>query len=130
MLMFSSTTDNIKVIVETAFKMEQNQLSSSDFLFAYRVSIENYSENTIQLLRRHWFIVESNGLRREVEGIGVLGEQPIITPSDFHQYTSYCNIKSEFGKMYGYFTMLRTKDGSTFKIAIPEFKMAVPYRLN
>ncbi len=128
--MFSELTDNIKVIVETAFKPNPNRLQGGEFIFAYRVTIENYSEHRIQLLRRHWFIAECSGLKREVEGIGVVGEQPIIEASDFHQYMSYCNLNSEIGKMYGYFTMLRHTDGQQFKIKIPEFRMIVPYRLN
>jgi ApaG protein len=128
--MFSAITDNVKVIIETAFKPDALNHPNGEFLFAYRVSIENYSDSTIQLIRRHWFITESSGLRREVEGVGVIGEQPIIEPNAFHQYISYCNIKSEIGKMSGNYTMIRLHDAYKFKILIPEFQMVVPYRLN
>src|SRR5207249_4059536 len=100
------------------------------YVFAYRIVIENDSETTIKLLRRHWYIIESNGARREVEGEGVVGQQPVQEPDERHEYISGCNLQTDLGKMYGSYLMERVADGTTFFVEIPEFIMVVPYRLN
>ncbi|MGB0863453.1 MAG: Co(2+)/Mg(2+) efflux protein ApaG, partial [Saprospiraceae bacterium] len=78
---------------------------------------------------RHWFISDSNGAKREVEGAGVVGEQPILEPSQMHYYTSWCPLETEIGMMKGTFLMEK-EDGSTFKVVVPEFQMLVPHRMN
>jgi ApaG protein len=128
--MISATTNDVKVIVETFYKPTQNQHLNNEFVFAYRITIENYSDYTIQLMRRHWQIIDTNGQIREVEGEGVVGEQPVIQPHEFHQYTSYCNLKSDIGKMRGDYKMKRHADGKEFLVAIPEFLMMAPFRMN
>ena len=128
--MLSATTNDVRVIVETFYKPTTANTNNAEFIFAYRITIENYSDYTIQLVRRHWQIFDSNGQFREVEGEGVVGEQPIIQPHEFHQYTSFCNLRSDLGKMKGTYTMLRHADGKTFKVEIPEFMMMAPFRMN
>jgi ApaG protein len=129
--MISATTNDVRVIVETFYKPQKNTAQAlSEHIFAYRITIENYSDYTIQLLRRHWQIFDSNGQCREVEGEGIVGEQPVIQPHEFHQYTSYCNLKSDIGKMMGDYTMIRHADGKTFKVNVPEFIMMAPFRMN
>ena len=128
--MVTEITEGVKVIVETEYQPEYSSPSQFHFVFTYRITIENGSENTIQLLRRQWYIHDANNIIREVEGEGVVGQQPILEPGQYHQYVSGCNLKSGMGKMYGYYMMERLVDGSRFKVAIPEFTMVVPYKLN
>jgi ApaG protein len=128
--MISATTNDVRVIVETFYKPQKNNTPSGEHIFAYRITIENYSDYTIQLMRRHWQIFDSNGQFREVEGEGIVGEQPVIQPHEFHQYTSFCNLKSDLGKMKGDYTMIRHADGKTFKVNVPEFMMMAPFRMN
>ncbi len=128
--MVTEITEGIKVIVETEYQPEYSSPSQFHFVFTYRITIENGSENTIQLLRRQWFIHDANNIIREVEGEGVVGQQPILEPGQYHQYVSGCNLKSGMGKMYGHYMMERLVDGNRFKVAIPEFTMVVPYKLN
>ncbi|MBK5285906.1 MAG: Co2+/Mg2+ efflux protein ApaG, partial [Bacteroidia bacterium] len=98
--------------------------------FAYRITIENRSEHTIQLLRRRWFIFDSRGFTSEVEGEGVVGEQPVIASGERYRYTSGCHLQSEAGTMKGYYTMKYTDGKKKFQVTIPEFQMLVPYKLN
>ena len=100
------------------------------FVFTYKITIENRSENTIQLLSRHWDIYDAAYPKREVDGEGVVGKQPIIEPGQSHQYVSGCNLKSGFGKMKGSYLMEKVVDGEQFEVNIPEFAMIVPYRFN
>jgi len=67
---------------------------------------------------------------REVEGEGVVGQQPILEPGQKHQYVSGCNLRSGFGKMFGTYLMEKVVDGTEFEVAIPEFNMVVPYLMN
>ena len=84
------------------------------------------------LMRRHWYIIDANGSRREVEGEGVVGQQPILHPNESHQYISGCTFVTSIGKMYGTFTIrqLNTPEPEVFKVNIPEFLMVVPFKLN
>ena len=100
------------------------------FFFAYKIIIENNSEFTVKLLRRHWYIYDSNAVVREVEGEGVVGQQPVLEPGESHEYVSGCNLKTGIGKMRGTYTMERLVDGSLFTVNIPEFVLIVPYKLN
>lgn len=123
-------TNGIKISVETFFQPGYSDAAAHKFVFAYRITIENTSQETVQLLRRHWFIKDANSDVREVEGEGVIGKQPVIAPGQAHQYVSWCDLSSEIGKMYGTYLMRRDADSTTFKAAIPEFTMIVPYKLN
>lgn len=128
--MVTQITEGVKVSVETYYQPEYSNPLNNEFMFAYRVIIENESGVTVKLLRRHWHIVDSNGLQREVEGEGVIGEQPIIEPRYLHRYVSGSNLRSEIGKMYGSFLMERLIDGKQFRVVIPAFQLVVPAKLN
>ncbi len=128
--MITEITEGVKVTVVTEFQPEYSSPAQAHYVFTYRISIENTSEYTIQLLRRHWFIYDANGTLREVEGEGVVGQQPVLEPGECHEYISGCNLKTGMGKMKGTYLMERVVDGKHFKVRIPEFMMIVPYRLN
>jgi ApaG protein len=81
-------------------------------------------------MRRHWYIFDTIGTVREVEGEGVVGLQPVLEPGEVHEYVSGCNLKSTIGKMIGNYTMERIMDGKSFKVDIPEFTMMVPHLMN
>lgn len=128
--MVTEITEGVKVSVETEYQPEYSSPIQHHFVFTYRITIENESEQTVQLLRRHWFIHDASKKVREVEGEGVVGLQPVIEPGQFHQYVSGCNLKSGMGKMYGTYLMEKLIDGKNFHVIIPEFNMVVPYKLN
>lgn len=128
--MNSTTTHGITVSVHTHFLSERSNAMEGRFIFGYLIEIENGSPHTVQLLRRHWLIFDSNGTIREVEGEGVVGEQPVIPPGGRHEYNSFCDLKTEMGKMVGAYLMLRVEDNHLFKIAVPEFFMVADHKLN
>jgi ApaG protein len=130
MKMVTEITHGVKVSVATAYQPEYSTPGQSHFVFTYKIHIENNSQYTIQLMRRHWFIYDANGLTREVEGEGVVGQQPVLEPGESHEYVSGCNLKTEMGKMKGTYLMERAVDGKQFIVNIPQFAMIVPYRLN
>jgi len=124
------TTNGITVSVETQFLPVHSNARAEKFLFGYHITIENGSKDTVQLLRRHWIIWDSNGVIREVEGDGVIGQQPVLAPGEIHSYSSYCNLMTEIGKMWGSYDMVRLDNRQTFEVVIPEFKMLVPFKMN
>lgn len=128
--MVTAITQGVKISVETTYQDEYSNPAGEHFMFAYRINIENLTDYTIQLRRRQWFIFDSNGSVREVEGEGVVGQQPILHPGDMHSYVSGCQLSTDIGSMRGYYLMQRTADDSEFSVEIPEFELVVPYRLN
>lgn len=128
--MVTKITDGVKISVETIYQPEYSNPANEHFMFAYRVNIENLTENSVQLLNRHWHIFDSNGTKREVEGEGVVGQQPVIEPGDNHEYVSGCNLKTDIGSMRGSYEMERIVDGLKFRVNIPEFYLIAPYKLN
>ncbi|KAA9338222.1 Co2+/Mg2+ efflux protein ApaG [Hymenobacter busanensis] len=128
--MNSTTTQGVTVSVSTSYLPDYSSPQQEHFVFAYKIDIRNRSEYTVKLLRRHWHIHDANGVVREVEGEGVVGQQPTLEPGDAHQYVSGCNLKTGIGKMRGTYLMERVADGRTFEVDIPEFTLVVPFRLN
>lgn len=123
-------TNGIKISVETFYQEEHSRPLENKYIFAYRITVQNLTDYTVQLMRRHWYIIDSNGLTREVEGEGVIGQQPILSPGESHQYVSWSNLLTEIGKMHGHYIFRRESDSTTFKAAIPEFHLITPYKLN
>lgn len=102
----------------------------NEFVHAYRVTIENLREQAVQLLSRRWQIWDAIGIWREVEGEGVVGQQPVIEPHSAYQYVSACPLRSELGKMYGTFTLQNQEDWTVFEARIPLFDLIAPQKLN
>jgi ApaG protein len=128
--MITATTKGVKVTVETEFMPEYSSPAQYHYVFTYRITIENVSDNTIQLIARHWDIKDAGHSKREVDGDGVVGKQPILEPGEIHHYVSGCNLKSGIGQMSGFYTMERIIDGKIFNVDIPPFNMIVPFKLN
>jgi len=128
--MIQKVTEGVSITVETFYQPEQSNPLNADYLFAYRITIENLSPIPVKLLSRHWHILDSNGQHREVDGEGVVGVQPIITPGEAYQYMSAANLHSDMGKMYGYYQMENLYNKKLFTVAIPEFELVTPFKLN
>lgn len=128
--MQTAITRGVKVSVETFYQPDYSSPISGEFAFAYRITITNQSEHAVQLLRRHWFIIDATGDQKEVEGEGVVGQQPMLQPGFSYQYISGCNLRTEIGKMYGTYLMQRLSDGKMFYVTIPVFLLTANNKLN
>ncbi len=128
--MVTEITEGVKVSVETIYQPEYSNPGNEHFMFAYKVRIENLGQYSVQLMRRHWYIFDSNGSHREVEGEGVVGQQPVIEPNQNHEYVSGCNLKTDIGSMKGAYIVKRLVDDAEFEVNIPEFQLVAPYRLS
>jgi ApaG protein len=123
-------TNGIKITVQTKYEAAHSRPQQAYFVFSYTISIENKSDQTVQLLRRHWHIFDSVAGWNEVEGEGVVSQQPTLYPEDEYQYESFCPLVSEAGKMHGTYLMQNKSDGTTFEVRIPTFELIAPYRFN
>ena len=128
--MTSKISGGVKITVETFYQPEYSNPVNSEFMFAYKITIENNNVFPIKLLRRHWHIYDSNGSMREVEGEGVVGVQPLIAPGASYQYISGCNLRSEMGKMLGTYLIENVHNQRNFNVTIPSFEMYAPFKMN
>ena len=122
MTTYTATTEGIRITVQPAYLDGQSDVLQRKFVFAYCIRIENNSSQTVQLMRRHWFIRHSSGRMEEVEGEGVVGKQPTIRPGSFHEYNSYCILETLEGTMEGTYLMHR-ENGELFRVTIPKFTL-------
>lgn len=128
--MNSIITEGVQVSVETFYQPDYSNPVQSEYMFAYRITLENHNSFAVKLLRRHWEIFDSNGSHREVEGEGVVGIQPVIEPGESYQYVSGCNLRTEMGKMKGSYQMENCYNQRQFQVSIPSFEMIVPMKNN
>lgn len=123
--MYSAVTHNIEVSVEAFYLADRSDPAESHYVWAYRITIDNQSDEFVKLLSRYWQITDGTGHVEEVQGPGVVGEQPELEPGDSYQYMSGCPLSTPSGIMVGHYTM-RNGKGDTFDIAIPAFSLDMP----
>jgi len=120
-----ATTQGIRVEVTPSYMPDHSRPSEREFVFAYRIRITNTGEEAAQLISRRWAIVDANGVRHDVEGPGVVGQQPRLEPGQTFEYSSYCPLKTAWGTMEGTFQM-RRDDSRGFEAAVARFYLAGP----
>lgn len=124
--MYETVTENIKVAVRPQFLEAQSKPDENKYVWAYTITVENHGVETITLLTRHWVITDALGRRQDVQGDGVVGEQPTLTPGQSFQYTSGCPLATPSGMMVGSYGMT-TASGRPFDVAIPAFSLDSPH---
>lgn len=123
--MYSALTRNIAVTVKPFYLADRSDPEESRYVWGYRVTIDNQSDDRVKLLSRYWHITDGAGKVEEVRGAGVVGEQPELNPGDSYQYTSGCPLSTPSGFMVGRYTM-RNQRGEEFDIDIPAFSLDLP----
>jgi ApaG protein len=119
---FYRETEGIRITVRPLFLPDQSRPGQRHFVFAYFIRIENVGAVAAQLVSRHWFIHDSVGHDSEVEGEGVVGQQPLLAAGKVHEYQSFCVLQSTRGHMEGHYRFVRA-DGTSFDAAIPRFDL-------
>ena len=128
--MVQQVTNGIKISVKTKFEGNRYQNYRMYFSFSYSVTIENQSNDSVQLLSRHWKIFDTLNDMHIVEGEGVIGKKPILEPKKSYTYSSFCNLTSPMGSMKGFFNMINFSTTKNFRVYIPSFQLTVPAILN
>ena len=124
--MYNETTREILVTVNPYFLEDQSSPGEDHFVWAYHVRIENQGSDTVQLLNRNWKITDALGRLQEVNGPGVVGEQPTLEPGESFEYTSGCPLSTPSGIMVGSYEM-QTPAGEKFDVQIPAFSLDRPH---
>lgn len=123
--MYRAVTENIEVLVEPEFSSERSNPDHGDFFWIYRVEIRNGSAETVQLRARRWEITDALGHVQHVQGMGVVGEQPVIKPGASFTYASGCPLRTEQGVMVGSYEMVLAS-GRRIDVAVPAFSLDSP----
>jgi ApaG protein len=127
---YTSDTENVRINILPKYEELESNPAIGKFIHSYHVTIINSGNFSIKLLSRHWHIVDSIQIRREVKGEGVIGLQPIINPGMNFEYQSWCPLNSPIGKMYGSYLFQNLADGSEFEVDTPEFLLISDFKLN
>lgn len=124
------TVKNIQVSVQAKYEPASSFPSNEKYVFSYHVQIINNSFSPVQLIDRHWEIIDADNVRREVRGPGVIGIQPIIKPGEFHAYDSWSVLRTSLGKMMGSYGMINSETKESFRIEIPPFQLVADFVFN
>jgi ApaG protein len=125
----SETTEGVRIDVTSWYAPERSSPVRNLWFFVYSIRIENTGRAPVTLRRRHWIITNAEGEVQEVEGEGVVGEQPTLTPGEVFEYTSACTLSTPFGTMRGTYRMER-ENLENFEATIPMFRLAQPHAVN
>ena len=121
----NATTEGITVRVQPRFAGDQSDPENGHWVWHYHIRVENGSGKEVQLIDRHWIIIDGHGARRDVMGEGVVGEQPVIAPGSSYDYVSGCPLATPMGHMQGRFGMI-DGGGRRFEVEIPGFDLLSP----
>lgn len=119
-----SESARMSIQVQSMYIASQSSPEDERYVFAYTITIRNLGRNSVQLRGRYWLITNGNGRETEVQGEGVVGEQPHIKPGSEFQYTSGAVIETPMGTMQGHYVM-EDEEGEIFRVEIPVFRLAV-----
>ena len=122
---YEAVTRGVRVRVVASYLPQQSDPQEGRWVWAYVIEIDNEGDETVQLVDRHWVITDGHGRVEEVQGPGVVGEQPVLEPGDSYQYTSGCPLGTDSGVMVGSYGMI-TEGGERFEAAIPAFSLHMP----
>ena len=120
---------NIRIKVTTNYLKEQSAPDENRYVFSYKINIKNLGNNSAKLISRQWIITDSNGNIQEVNGDGVVGQQPNINSGEEFTYTSGTIIKTPVGTMEGRYFM-EDINNKRFEALIAPFTLAVPGLIN
>lgn len=120
-------SDQPGIIVQTQvnYLADQSDEAGNRFVFSYTISITNLGSRSARLISRHWIITDAHNHVQEVQGQGVVGEQPLLKPNQSFEYTSGTVLTTQVGTMRGSYRM-EAEDGSLFDVDIPQFVLSVP----
>ncbi len=122
---YEAVTSGVSVRVRPQYLPEQSDPKQRRWVWAYHIEVENRSAVTVQLISRHWTITDATGRVEEVQGPGVVGEQPLLNPGDSFRYTSGCPLPTSSGVMVGSYC-LTVAGGAAFDAQIPAFSLDLP----
>ena len=125
----AEVTNRIRVDVATSYVEDQSNPNEGRFVFSYTITIRNEGQVAARLMMRHWIITDANGKVQEVQGEGVVGEQPYLKPGQGFRYSSGAILETPVGSMQGSYRMV-ADGGEVFDAPIAPFTLAMPGMLH
>ena len=119
----------IDVSVVTEYLPMQSEPNNDRYVFAYHITITNHGPIEAKLLSRNWIIIDADQKRQEVNGLGVVGEQPLIASGDSYKYSSGVVLSTPVGTMHGSYEFVGPSGGH-FEAPIQPFLLAMPNMVN
>lgn len=126
-MMYQKTTADITVSVQPCFLEDESVPEDGRYVWAYRVTIRNGGQRTVQLRSRYWRITDAQGMVQEIEGEGVVGDQPVLKPGESYEYTSGAPLPTPSGFMVGSYHMIDS-EGARLTVDIPAFSLDSPHQ--
>ena len=123
------TTRDIRVGAAAFYLPDESKPDANEWVFGYNIVIANNSDVRVQLLRRHWQIIDGDGQEHIVDGDGVIGQQPLLEPEQAFKYASFCPLPTEWGTMEGHY-IFQTDDAETFEVQIARFWLTTQQTLS
>lgn len=123
---YEQVTDGVRITVRPKFMHDESEPGRHKFMWAYTVEVENESDRTWTIVRRHWRIVDAAGRRQDVDGDGVIGQTPTLGPGERFSYTSGAPLSAPSGIMSGTYDLV-SESGEELEAAIPVFSLDSPY---
>ena len=122
-------TPEIKVEVTTEHVQSIKELADEQYAFIYHITITNSLSFPVKLLSRNWLITDANGKTSKIQGDGVIGKQPTLSPDESYTYSSGAIIETPVGTMQGSYIFI-DENKHMLQAQIPLFRLAVPNILN
>lgn len=92
--------------------------------FVYFITIQNESPETVVIKGRKWVVRDCHGQTVVVEGDGVVGRFPRLTPGEAFSYNSYHTVGAD-SVAEGAFIGV-TDEGTAVVTRIPPFRLEIP----
>ncbi len=122
---YFEATQDILIEVFPHYVPERSMPENNQYFYAYKIRITNNSATSSRIIHRHWKIKDGNGKTYDVQGSGVIGEQPMLAPGESFEYTSFCPLHSPYGNMRGKYQMM-DEFGNRFWVNVPVFFFRPP----
>jgi ApaG protein len=92
--------------------------------FTYHITIHNDSPRVVTIMGRKWVVTNADGTKLVIEGTGVVGETPRLTPGTQFHYSSYHLVAADSVAEGSY--LGQDENGERVLTRIPSFRMSVP----
>jgi ApaG protein len=110
------------VQVRPEYLPAQSSPMEDSYVFAYTITIVNTGSVAAQLVSRHWEIEDAFGEVQVVDGLGVVGRQPLLEPGQAFQYASSARLHAAMGIMSGHYFCVGV-DGHRFEVPVQPFTL-------
>ena len=119
----------VEIKAYAEFEAAESDIENSRYLFAYFINITNNGIETIQLMERSWIITDAEQKVQRIQGKGVIGQQPCISPGETFTYNSAAILETPVGILEGFYTF-QTNEQEQFDVPVPIITLAKPNSLH